>query len=78
MYILYNIYDIYMYIHVWHNMYDRCGLNLRAAPGQGLERWKRQLTSVLRDGHALLTTLNEGVDHCGCIGCIASGLLETT
>ena len=27
---------------------------------QGLDRWKRQLVSVLRDGHALLTTLNEG------------------
>ncbi|CAK9101107.1 unnamed protein product [Durusdinium trenchii] len=29
--------------------------------GEGLDRWKRQLVSVLRDGHALLTTLNEGV-----------------
>lgn len=28
---------------------------------EGLDRWKRQLVSVLRDGHALLTTLNEGV-----------------
>jgi len=70
-------------------MYDRCGLNLRAfgpsafgpsglraAPlDQGLERWKRQL-SVLRDGHALLTTLNEGVEICGSIGSIG-WLLET-
>jgi hypothetical protein len=53
---------------------------LRAAPelDQGLERWKRQLMSVLRDGHALLTTLNEGVEMCGSIGSIGSGLLETT
>ncbi|CAE7213955.1 ALKBH2 [Symbiodinium sp. CCMP2592] len=28
---------------------------------EGLDRWKRQLVSVLRDGHCLLTTLNEGV-----------------
>ena len=38
---------------------------------QGLDRWKRQLVSVLRDGHCLLTTLNEGagllVFWLGCI-----------
>ncbi|CAE7023242.1 ALKBH3 [Symbiodinium natans] len=28
---------------------------------RGLDRWKRQLVAVLRDGHSLLTTLNEGV-----------------
>jgi len=28
---------------------------------EGLDRWKRQLVSVLRDGHCLLTALNEGV-----------------
>ena len=32
---------------------------------QGLDRWKRQLVSVLRDGHALLTTLNEGATLSG-------------
>ena len=34
---------------------------------QGLDRWKRQLVSVLRDGHALLTTLNEGAALSGSI-----------
>mmetsp|Transcript_136005 Transcript_136005/g.322259 ORF Transcript_136005/g.322259 Transcript_136005/m.322259 type:complete len:396 (+) Transcript_136005:56-1243(+) len=29
--------------------------------GEGLDRWKRQLVTAFRDGHALLVTLNEGV-----------------